>query len=55
MVVQRNMRQGMIFDYHYLESNTGGSGGFNYGLSRAYDDGYEWFWLMDDDVADLFF
>jgi len=50
-MVEKEYLNNSIFDYHYLESNTGGSGGFNYGLSRAYDDGYEWFWLMDDDVA----
>lgn len=30
--------------------NTGGSGGFYTGLKNAYDDGYDWFWLIDDDV-----
>ncbi|KFI99233.1 glycosyltransferase [Bifidobacterium porcinum] len=31
----------------------GGSAGFNAGMKRAYHDGPEWFWLMDDDVAVL--
>lgn len=34
-----------------LESNTGGSGGFYTGVKRAYADGHDWFWLMDDDVT----
>jgi rhamnopyranosyl-N-acetylglucosaminyl-diphospho-decaprenol beta-1,3/1,4-galactofuranosyltransferase len=36
---------------HYIRMhiNTGGAGGFHEGLKRAYDMGYDWFWLMDDD------
>lgn len=36
---------------HYvrMHENTGGAGGFNEGIKRAYDSGYDWFWLMDDD------
>jgi len=30
--------------------NDGGSGGFHEGMKQAYKDGYEWIWLMDDDV-----
>jgi rhamnopyranosyl-N-acetylglucosaminyl-diphospho-decaprenol beta-1,3/1,4-galactofuranosyltransferase len=33
-----------------LERNTGGAGGFNAGMRWAYDHGFEWMWLMDDDV-----
>jgi rhamnopyranosyl-N-acetylglucosaminyl-diphospho-decaprenol beta-1,3/1,4-galactofuranosyltransferase len=36
-----------------LEENTGGSGGFHAGVVRAYADGHDWFWLMDDDVLAL--
>lgn len=35
--------------YYRLAKNTGGAGGFNYGLKIAYSKGYEFFWLMDDD------
>lgn len=37
---------------HYirLNRNTGGAGGFHYGLKYAYEKGWEWFWLMDDDA-----
>jgi GT2 family glycosyltransferase len=31
--------------------NTGGAGGFSYGMKWAFDEGHEWIWLMDDDVA----
>lgn len=30
--------------------NLGGAGGFHHALKRAYDDGHEWIWLMDDDT-----
>lgn len=36
--------------YIRLSSNIGGAGGFNEGLKYAYDGGYDWFWVMDDDT-----
>jgi GT2 family glycosyltransferase len=33
-----------------LAANEGGAGGFHEGMKRAYADGAEWFWLMDDDT-----
>lgn len=33
-----------------MKENTGGSGGFSEGLKRAYLEGAEWIWLMDDDI-----
>lgn len=33
-----------------LPENTGGAGGFAAGMQRAFDLGYEWMWIMDDDV-----
>lgn len=33
-----------------LEKNLGGAGGFNYGIRQAYQDGFEWIWVMDDDT-----
>ncbi len=32
------------------QENVGGAGGFNTGMKKAYNDGYEWIWTMDDDV-----
>lgn len=40
----------IVFFYIKLEENIGGAGGFYEGLKKAYDDGYDWFWLMDDDA-----
>ena len=36
-----------------LPENTGGAGGFAAGMKWAYDRGYEWIWIMDDDVVPL--
>ncbi|MBU2786954.1 glycosyltransferase [Acidithiobacillus sp. VAN18-1] len=38
-----------LIEYVRLSRNTGAAGGFHEGLKRAYDAGYGWFWLMDDD------
>jgi GT2 family glycosyltransferase len=34
-----------------LEENVGSAGRFFTGLAYAYAQGYNWFWLMDDDVV----
>jgi GT2 family glycosyltransferase len=31
--------------------NLGGAGGFCVGIERAYADGFDWIWLMDDDAV----
>ncbi len=43
---------GQKIKLHYirLPENTGGAGGFYHGVKRAYELGYHWIWLMDDDV-----
>jgi GT2 family glycosyltransferase len=33
-----------------LPVNTGGAGGFHEGIKWAYRQGFEWIWVMDDDV-----
>lgn len=33
-----------------LPENQGGAGGFHEGMKRAYEAGYDWIWLMDDDT-----
>lgn len=40
---------------HYIgmPENTGGAGGFSRGVHEAYERGYDWMWLMDDDVEML--
>jgi GT2 family glycosyltransferase len=36
--------------YIKLNENTGGAGGFYKGIKRAYEDGFEYIWGMDDDA-----
>jgi GT2 family glycosyltransferase len=36
--------------YVRLHENTGGAGAFHEGIKRAYEKGYDWIWVMDDDV-----
>lgn len=38
-----------VINYVYLPENIGGAGGFYTGLRMAYDDGYDYICLMDDD------
>src|ERR1700761_1080776 len=37
-------------EYVGMTENTGGAGGFHEGTKRAFEAGYDWLWLMDDDV-----
>jgi rhamnopyranosyl-N-acetylglucosaminyl-diphospho-decaprenol beta-1,3/1,4-galactofuranosyltransferase len=36
--------------YRRLSANTGGAGGFHEGMKIAYDMGFDWLWVMDDDA-----
>lgn len=36
--------------YVRLPENTGGAGGFHEGVKRGCADGFDWLWLMDDDL-----
>ncbi len=38
------------FMYENTGANIGGAGGFNYGFKRAYELGYDYAWIMDDDA-----
>jgi len=37
--------------YVRLSENIGGAGGFHEGMKLAYEKGYDWIWVMDDDVV----
>lgn len=41
--------KGVKVNYVRMVNNTGSSGGQHEGIKRAYDDGYDWVWVMDDD------
>jgi rhamnopyranosyl-N-acetylglucosaminyl-diphospho-decaprenol beta-1,3/1,4-galactofuranosyltransferase len=36
--------------YMRLSENTGGAGGFHEGMKIAFEKGYDWIWVMDDDA-----
>lgn len=44
-----NAIAGIEVEHIYLEKNTGGAGGFNFGIEDAYKDGFDLIWTMDDD------
>ncbi|MCS7123017.1 MAG: glycosyltransferase family 2 protein [Endomicrobia bacterium] len=52
----KNYTDGNVIKFHYvrMNENTGGAGGFYEGLKRAYEKGYDWFWLMDDDCEPIY-
>lgn len=48
--VVETIAQGGGVEYFDTGKNLGGAGGFQFGLKKAYELGYEYFWLMDDDT-----
>ena len=36
--------------FHNASENTGGAGGYHYGIELAYNLGADWVWVMDDDT-----
>jgi GT2 family glycosyltransferase len=48
----QNLTDGNEIKLHYVKmhENTGGADGFYEGVKRGYEKGYDWLWLMDDDV-----
>ncbi len=50
--VPASKQTGRQIDVHYvrLKENSGGAGGFHEGMKRALEAGFDWMWLMDDDV-----
>ncbi len=47
----RSLQDTTNLDIYYtqLSENLGGAGGFEHGLKKSYDDGFDFTWLMDDD------
>ena len=51
-MIENSFNQGETkFYYIRMKENTGGAGGFHEGVKRAYEMGYDWLWLMDDDTV----
>lgn len=48
----KNLTDSQPIRLHYvrMHENAGGAGGFHEGVKRAYEKGYDWLWLMDDDA-----
>ena len=51
----KESKYGKEVNVHYvrMHENTGGAGGFYEGVKRAFEKGYDWLWLMDDDAEVL--
>jgi GT2 family glycosyltransferase len=50
MLAERGILNESRIHYLRMPQNTGGAGGFHEGLKQAFDAGYDWFWLLDDDA-----
>jgi rhamnopyranosyl-N-acetylglucosaminyl-diphospho-decaprenol beta-1,3/1,4-galactofuranosyltransferase len=53
LLLERGYADKEVLDYVRLPVNSGGAGGFHEGVKRAYNAGFEWLWLMDDDVEPM--
>lgn len=47
---EKGYLKNLKIDYMRLPENTGGAGGFHAGIKRGYKNGFDFLWLMDDDV-----
>lgn len=47
--IQKNIESDERIIYYNTHSNLGGAGGFNYGIKKAFEAGYTYYWLLDDD------
>lgn len=48
-LVEQNILKNEFIKYILLDKNIGGAGGFYTGLRFAYEDGYDFICMMDDD------
>ena len=46
---QNDLLSNSVVQFESLVSNQGGAGGFSYGLEKAFNSGFDYVWLMDDD------
>lgn len=51
MLSESNQDKEVMVSYVRMPLNTGGAGGFYEGIKRAYTNGYQWLWIMDDDTV----
>lgn len=43
----------LLVHYVRMHKNTGGAGGFHEGIKKSYELGFDWLWIMDDDVKPI--
>ena len=48
--VQQQVDWPIPLTYRRLPTNSGGAGGFAAGIAHAYQQDFDWFWLLDDDT-----
>lgn len=53
LLAARGFLENEILRYIRLQVNSGGAGGFHEGVKQAYREGFDWLWLMDDDVEPI--
>ena len=51
LLEERGYLTNPIIEYIRFPRNLGGAAGFREGMKRAYEAGYDWVWMMDDDVT----
>lgn len=51
MLSEGNQDKKVKIHYVQMHENTGSAGGFHEGVKRVYEKGYDWIWVMDDDVV----
>ena len=49
-LVETEFKNNSSIIYNRLDKNTGGAGGFHFGIKTAVENGADWVWLMDDDA-----
>lgn len=50
LLEQNGYLQNPALVYERLDENLGGAGGFSYGLQKAYQNGHDFYYLLDDDA-----
>lgn len=53
LLAEKGFLSSSVIDYVRMPKNIGGAGGFHEGTKKAYENDFDWIWLMDDDVAPL--
>lgn len=48
-LIDKNYLNNKNITYRKMNDNLGGAGGFNIGIQSAFEKGYDWIWVMDDD------